>query len=141
MTHNRKPDVLPVEGASIAEALEALDSFGVRDLDEPGMDSIVRSALERAAAEGEAVERLKAELTVARRVSEHRREILLQWRPEADTCLDCGVHRSLHHPIGPAQMADADCPCEAFVPFGIFDPGDSPPADAALPAPPKGSTP
>jgi hypothetical protein len=54
VTHNRKPDVLPVEGASIAEALEALDSFGVRDLDEPGMDSIVRSALERAAAEGEA---------------------------------------------------------------------------------------
>jgi hypothetical protein len=56
--NNRKPDALPVEGASIAEALEALDSFGVRDLDEPGMDSIVRSALERAAAEGEATKAL-----------------------------------------------------------------------------------
>jgi hypothetical protein len=32
VTHTRKPDALPVEGASIAEALEALDSFGVRDL-------------------------------------------------------------------------------------------------------------
>jgi hypothetical protein len=60
MTHNRKPDVLPVEGASIAEALECLDSLSkLVLLSETGMArklKPIRSALERAAAEGEARE-------------------------------------------------------------------------------------
>jgi hypothetical protein len=55
VTHNRKPDVLPVEGASIADALEALAKLDFylcntkTDLTGP-----IRSALERAAAEAEA---------------------------------------------------------------------------------------
>jgi hypothetical protein len=63
MTHNRKPDVQPVEGASIAEALLALDRLAKRGahLDDEfrgvvfaGYVAAIRSALERAAAEGEA---------------------------------------------------------------------------------------
>lgn len=66
MTHNRKPDVLPVEGASIAEALKALASleFATRAEGPPTLHinkqllrqwlEPIRSALERAAAEGEA---------------------------------------------------------------------------------------
>jgi hypothetical protein len=58
MTHNRKPDVLPVEGASIAEALEAVDAIrSAFELETPFYSKafdVIRSALERAAAEGEA---------------------------------------------------------------------------------------
>jgi hypothetical protein len=56
VTHNRKPDVPPAAGASIAEALECLDSLSkLVLLSETGMArklKPIRSALERAAAEG-----------------------------------------------------------------------------------------
>jgi hypothetical protein len=66
MTHNRRPDVLPVEGASIAEALEALEKLDAAANRVPANARdfavirapllTIRSALERAAAEGEARE-------------------------------------------------------------------------------------
>jgi hypothetical protein len=58
VTHNRKPDALPVEGASIAEALDAVDTIrSAFELETPFYSKAfgtIRSALERAAAEGEA---------------------------------------------------------------------------------------
>jgi hypothetical protein len=60
MTHNRRPDALPVEGASIAEALDAVDTIrSAFELETPFCSKAfgtIRSALERAAAEGEARE-------------------------------------------------------------------------------------
>jgi hypothetical protein len=61
VTHNRKPDALPMEGASIAEALEALKHLhpygGTKEAAKCCDEAYrtVRSALERAAAEGEAL--------------------------------------------------------------------------------------
>lgn len=109
-------DRLESQLASRAAEVERLITEARRHADE---DGIWQSRYELE------IERLLAELEVSKRVSEHRRETLLQWRPEADKCTDCGVHRSLHHPIGPAEMADADCPCEEFVPFGLFAPEDA----------------
>jgi hypothetical protein len=62
MTHNRRPDVLPVERASIAEALDAVDVLAEIGLHASSLRAArardtIRSALERAAAEGEALKR------------------------------------------------------------------------------------
>lgn len=69
-----------------------------------------------------ALARIEFELTIAQRASAHRLQKLLELIPEQDVCLDCGVHRSKHHPEGPVQLADCACPCTVFMPCGLFDP-------------------
>lgn len=79
---------------------------------------------ERRQAAFDALARLEFALTIAQRASAHRLQKLLELIPEQDVCLDCGVHRSKHYPVGPVHLADCACPCEVFMPFGLFDPMD-----------------